>query len=124
MRSKIERVAVTIVCTVLGGLFLWKTGCLGKANSFLAPGGAPYDPARTVAAQSGQPFGCRSALLFLAHRGASRAAQLDLNEILTVPDLNRVEWVRSSKVRTAEALFLERLWTVTRELLPPAGLYE
>lgn len=95
-----------------------------KAYSFLAPGGAPYDPARTVAAQSGQPFGCRSALMFLAHRAASRSAQLDLNEVLTEPDLNHVEWVRSSKVRAAEALFLERLLTVTRELLPPAGLYE
>lgn len=95
-----------------------------KAYSFLAPGGAPYDPTRTVAAQSGQTFGCRSALLFLSHRAASRAPQLDLNEIVTVSDLNHVEWVRSSKVPTAEALFLERLWTVTRELLPPAGLYE
>jgi hypothetical protein len=95
-----------------------------KAYSFLAPGGASYDPGKTVAAQSGQPFGCRSALMFLAHRATSRGAQLDLNEILTVPDLNHVEWVRSSKVRAAEALFLERLLTVTRELLPPAGLYE
>ena len=93
-----------------------------KAYSFLAPGGAPYDPARTVAAQSGQPFGCRSALAFLAHRATSRGTQLDLNEILTVPDFNHVEWVRSSKVRAAEALFLERLLTVTRELLPPVGL--
>jgi len=95
-----------------------------KAYSFLAPGGAPYDPARSVAAQSGQPFGCRSALAFLAHRAASRGGQVDLNEILSVPDLNQVEWVRSSKVRAAEALFLERLLTVTRELLPPVGLYK
>lgn len=95
-----------------------------KAYSFLAPGGASYDPAKSVAAQSGQPFGCRSALMFLAHRATSQGTQLDLNEILTVPDLNHVEWVRSSKVRAAEALFLERLLTVTRELLPPAGFHE
>jgi hypothetical protein len=94
-----------------------------KSYSFLAPGGAPYEPTKTVAIQSGQAFGCRSALLFLAHRAASRRTELDLNEILTVPDLNHVEWVRSSKVRVAEALFLERLLTVTRELLPPAGPY-
>lgn len=41
----------------------------------------------------------------------------------TVPDLNSVEWVRSSKPRVAEALFLERLLTVVCEILPPAGLY-
>ena len=95
-----------------------------KAYSFLAPGGAPYDPAKTVAAQSGQPFGCRSALMFLANRAGPGKVPVDLNGILTVPDLNHVEWVRSSKVRAAEALFLERLLTVTRELLPPEGLYK
>ena len=95
-----------------------------KAYAFLAPGGAVYDPAKTVAAQSGQTFGCRSALLFLAHRMRSMNDQFDLNGILTLPDLDHVEWVRSAKVRVAEALFLERLLAVARELLPPSGLYE
>lgn len=93
-----------------------------KTYSFLAPGGADYDPKRSVAAQSGQPFGSRTALTFLAHRAAANREDLDLDGILTVPDLNHVEWVRSAKVRVAEALFLERMWTVTRELLPPSDL--
>ena len=67
---------------------------------------------------------CRSALMFLANRAGPGKVPVDLNGILTVPDLNHVEWVRSSKVRAAEALFLERLLTVTRELLPPEGLYK
>jgi hypothetical protein len=95
-----------------------------KAYSFLAPGGAAYEPARSVAAQSGQTFGCRSALQFLAHRTKSVGEPLDLNGIVTAAELNHVEWVRSAKVRVAEALFLERLLEVTRELLPPSGLHE
>jgi hypothetical protein len=90
-----------------------------KAYSFLAPGGADYAPERSVAAQSGRSFGSRSALLFLKHRAEANSAELNLSDILTVADLNDVEWVRSSKVRAAEALFLERMWTVTRQLLPP-----
>jgi len=91
-----------------------------KAYSFLAPGGADYDPRKSVAAQSGQHFGSKTALLFLQHRAESQDSRLDLDDILTVAELNSVEWVRSSKVRVAEALFLERMWTVTRELLPPS----
>lgn len=95
-----------------------------KAYSFLAPGGADYDSKRTVASQSGRPFGCRTAVLFLAQHAGSDPLRCDLNDIVTVSDLNHVEWVRSAKVRAAEALYLERLLTVVRELLPPAGLYQ
>lgn len=92
-----------------------------KAYSFLAPGGADYDSKRSIAAQSGRTFGSRSAMLFLASRSRSSGNELNLDDILSVAELNDVEWVRSAKVRTAEALFLERMWTVTRELLPPVA---
>lgn len=91
-----------------------------KAYSFLAPGGAPYDPKRTIAGQSGQKFGCRSAIQALTHlRGTG---SLVPDDILRVPELNSVEWVRSAKIRAAEALFLERLLTVVREILPPSWM--
>jgi len=90
-----------------------------EAYAFLAPGGSDYRPGESVAGQSGQHFGCKTALQFLAHR-AGRAAgdRVDLNEILWLSDFNHVEYVRSAKIRVAEALFLERMLTVTRELLP------
>ena len=90
-----------------------------KAYSFLAPGGRSYDPKMTVASQSGQKFGCRTAIEAVA---ASRVGPIDLDDILRLPDLNSVEWVRSAKVRAAEALFLERLLTVVRETLPPGWI--
>jgi hypothetical protein len=88
-----------------------------KAYSFLAPGGAQYDQKKTIAAQSGQGFGCRSAVQALANLGD--AGSLNLDGILRKPEFNSVEWIRSAKTRAAEALFLERLLTVVREILPP-----
>jgi hypothetical protein len=56
----------------------------------------------------------------LEHRAAANEGVLDLDDILAVPDLNHVEWIRSAKVRAAEVRFLERTWNVTRELLQPS----
>jgi hypothetical protein len=90
-----------------------------EAYAFLAPGGSDYRPGDSVAAQSGQHFGCKTALQFLAHRaGRAPGDRANLNEILWLSDLNHVEYVRSAKIRVAEVLFLERMLTVTRELLP------
>ena len=100
-----------VAATSRPALLVW------KAYSFLAPGGGQYDPKKTIAAQSGQRFGCRSALQALAGLGTS--GSLDLDGILRIPEFNSVEWVRSAKTRAAEALFLERLLTVVREVLPP-----
>ncbi len=95
-----------------------------RAYAFLLPGGADYRPRSSVAAQSGQHFGCRTALLFLAHRGGeSSSGRIDLNGILDIPDFTHVEAIRSARVRAAETLYLERMLTVTRELLPPSELY-
>jgi hypothetical protein len=102
-----DRVAVTS----RPALLVW------KAYSFLAPGGNQYDPKKTIAAQSGQRFGCHSAVQALARLGPSES--LDLDGILRMPDFNSVEWIRSAKTRAAEALFLERLLRVVREILPP-----
>jgi hypothetical protein len=128
IRTSFERNFLSHVSTVAGpmarsrvamtsrpALLVW------KAYSFLAPGGAQYDPKKSIAAQSGQGFGSGSAVQALAHLVGSDS--LDLDAILRVPELNSVEWVRSAKIRAAEALFLERLLTVARELLPPAWLH-
>ena len=42
-----------------------------RAYAFLAPGGAEYHPGSSVAAQSGQHFGCRTALQFLSRIATS-----------------------------------------------------
>lgn len=90
-----------------------------KAYAFLAPGGRVFDTARSVAQQTGRPFGHATALEYIASSAATKASRRDLlDEILTDPELNRIEWVRIAKARAAEALFLERLWRTTREILP------
>jgi hypothetical protein len=91
-----------------------------RAYAFLLPNGYPYNPRSSVAAQSGRHFGCRTALLFLAHR--AHGGSVDLNQILHLPDLDQVEAVRSAKIRVAETLYLERMLTVVRELMVPVGL--
>ncbi|MDX2022277.1 MAG: hypothetical protein SF187_18725 [Deltaproteobacteria bacterium] len=90
-----------------------------KEYAFLAPGGRAYDPKKTVAAQSGQPFGCVTALEFLKHQSSDVAASpaRQLEQLCEFPELNNVEWIRIAKARTAEALFLERLWVSSSELL-------
>lgn len=90
-----------------------------KEYAFLAPGGRTYDPKKTVAAQSGQPFGCITALEFLKHQASDAVASpfRQLEQVCEFPELNNVEWIRIAKARTAEALFLERLWVSSSELL-------
>jgi hypothetical protein len=92
-----------------------------RAYAFLLPTGGDYRPHSSVAAQSGRHFGCRTALQFLAHRaGASPGGRVDLDGIVTIPDFTHVEAIRSARIRVAETLYLERMLTVTRELLPPS----
>jgi hypothetical protein len=55
-----------------------------RAYSFLAPGGRPFDPELSVAAQSGQPFGIRTALAYV-HR---ESEGIDLDRLTTDPQLN------------------------------------
>jgi hypothetical protein len=88
-----------------------------KAYAFLAPGGRPYDQSRSFNEQLGQRFGCRTCLTYVAQSGRA----LSLDEIITRPELNRSEWVRSAKTRVTEALFLERAWQTTREIMRPGG---
>jgi hypothetical protein len=91
-----------------------------KAYAFLSPGGRAYIPSRSVAAQSGQPFGVVTAVEYLAHqsKNTARTAASGLGSIIEDPALNNVEWIRIAKVRVAESLFMERLWTTSSELLP------
>ena len=99
------------------GLLVW------KALSFLAPGGHEYQPRESVAAQSGQKFGSKTALQYLADVSSSKGARrLDLGAILTEPALNNVECVRSAKIRAAEALFVDHHLFVIRQVLPLASL--
>jgi hypothetical protein len=46
---------------------------------------------------------------------------VDLNQILAAPDLDKVEAVRSAKIRVAETLYLERMLTLARELMLPSA---
>lgn len=95
-----------------------------KALSFLAPGGHEYRAGETIAAQSGQTFGSRTALQYLAHRATTKGGvTIDLEGIVKETALNDVECVRSAKIRAAEALFLDHhLWLV-RQVLPLATLW-
>ena len=88
-----------------------------KAYSFLAPGGETFDPSKSLGKQLGQGFGCRTCLTYLARPDRV----LDLDEILSRPEIDRSAWVQSAKTRVAEALFLERALQTTRELMPPGG---
>lgn len=94
--------------------------CVWKAYAFLAPGGRAYDPKRTVAAQSGQPFGSATAVQYLVHQAKNTQATAGeiLDAVTTDLALNHVEWVRIAKVRVAEAFFMERLLAASAELLP------
>ena len=73
-----------------------------KAYSFLAPGGKPYDPKTTIAAQSGQKFGCRTAIETVA---PSRGGAIDLDDVLRLPDLISVEWCEVLKFAPRKRYF-------------------
>jgi hypothetical protein len=90
-----------------------------QAYSFLAPGGKAYDDKKTLRSQLGQKFGSLSALSYVEHksRAGDPAAEVSLDLVLKDLELNHSEWVRIAKVRVCETLFLERLWTTTRELV-------
>ena len=94
-----------------------------RAYSFLAPGGRPFNPTFTIGGQSGQSFGCRTALSYIRQKTntAGQPGVVDLNQIVRDSHLNVVEWVRIAKARAGEALFLERLLKTARELLPFAN---
>jgi hypothetical protein len=91
--------------------------------SFLAPGGHLYHPEQRTPSQIGRGFGSQTALSYIIKSGRSidLGRSGTLNQILTDPMLNHTEWVRSSKTRVAETLFLERLLTAVRELKFPSG---
>lgn len=95
-----------------------------KALSFLAPGGQEYQPRKSVAAQSGQTFGSKTALEYLARVFSSKgSARFDLGAILTERELNDVESVRSAKIRAAEALFLDHHLFLVRQIASLATLW-
>ena len=94
------------------GLLVW------QAYAFLAPGGGKFDPTKKLSAQLGQQFGTRTALGYVAQIAQDSKVQPDLNLIYSDAALNHSEWVRSSKTRAAETLFLERLLKQAREVLP------
>lgn len=89
-----------------------------KALAFLGPSGRDYDASKTVAAQSGHGIGQATVVQFLAHRRKGRPAPEILEGIISEKELNQVEKVRIAKARTAEALFLERLWITSNDLIP------
>lgn len=89
-----------------------------QAYSFLAPGGTPYDPGKPLGHQLGQHFGSRSAIGYYGHLAKTEGRRVSLDDVLTNRGLDRLEWLRSAKTRAAETLFVERLLTSARDLLP------
>lgn len=89
-----------------------------QAYAFLAPGGRPYDIARTLREQLGQHFGHRSALGFYAHKASQQHRPPSLDDIVNDASLDTFMWIQSAKTRAAETLFMECLLTRARELLP------
>jgi hypothetical protein len=89
-----------------------------KALAFLGPVGHEYDPSKTIAAQSGHGLGQATVVGFVSHRRKGLSAPEILEGIISEKELNQVERVRIAKARTAEALFLERLWITSNELIP------
>ena len=94
------------------GLLVW------QAYVFLAPGGGKFDPTKKLSAQLGQHFGTRTALGYVAQIAQDAKVEPDLNLIYSDAALNHSEWIRSSKTRVAETLFLERLLKQARDALP------
>jgi hypothetical protein len=93
---------------------IWKT------YAFLAPGGPEFDSAKTVEMQTGQKFGCFTALTYFSLAPSSAALGVDyLNAILTNKHINAIEWVRIAKARVAEALYLEHLLREARAVMVP-----
>jgi hypothetical protein len=90
-----------------------------QAFAFLAPGGGPYDPKKTLREQLGMKFGHRSALSLYAYQAREEGRKPSLEDIVTDRTLlAHLEWLHSAKTRAAEALFMEQLLKRARELLP------
>lgn len=89
-----------------------------QAYAFLAPGGNPFKPTVGLRQQLGRRFGHHSALAYYAHGAKNESRAPSLDDIVTDHSLDHLEWVRSSKTRAAETLFLEHLLKRARELLP------
>jgi hypothetical protein len=96
------------------------TRMLWMAFSFQATGGEVFNPLKSLSIQATQHFGCRTALGYIAAVATNQGACLNLDALMSDPELNRSEWVRIAKCRVAETLFLERLLRTARELLPQA----
>jgi hypothetical protein len=86
-----------------------------KSYAFLAPGGEVYNVKKPLSSQMGQRFGIRTCLQFIK----SVDERMPLELLITDSRFNHSEWIRIAKVRTAEALFLERILSTTRALLVP-----
>lgn len=88
-----------------------------KAFAFLSPAGKAYDPKKGLDSQLNMRFGIRTCLEYL-HAKVDQALPLDL--LLSHQPLNRSERIQIAKARVAEALFLERALSTTRDLLEPS----
>jgi hypothetical protein len=89
-----------------------------QAYAFLAPGGNALDAKQSLASQMNQGFGVRTALQYIANiaQADKPGATVDLNQVFLDEALNHSAWVKSAKVRTIEALFLERLFAAVSQL--------
>lgn len=89
-----------------------------QAYAFLAPGGNPFDPKHSLGSQIHQGFGIVTALGYIvqAARAGNPGSVVDLDRVFWDETLNHSAWIQSAKVRTIEALFLERLFAAVSQL--------
>lgn len=124
MNASFDRNFVRILRTILGtaasdtlgkatraALLVW------KAFSFLSPAGNAFDSRKSLGVQLNMRFGVRTCLEYL-HSKVDQSLPLDL--LLSHRPLNRSERIQIAKARVAEALFLERALSTTRNLMEPS----
>jgi hypothetical protein len=80
-----------------------------QAYSFVAHGGAPFDP--KVGPHHGQGFGVIPAFGYLRHLASQAGMPFDMNAILTTPSLHHTDYVKVAKARAMEATLFEELLT-------------
>jgi len=83
------------------------------AYSFLSPGGSTFNPQKGP--EHGRHFGVNSAFGYLRYLASRSGVSLDMNAILTTPELHHTDYVKVAKARAMEAAFFDHLMLKTAE---------
>jgi hypothetical protein len=66
----------------------------------------------TVGPKRGQSFGVKSAFSYFVDKAARAGREVDLNEIVSDPELDHTDYVRIAKARAVEAAFISHYVTL------------